>query len=65
MVITLTTERIFGMLSHFGYEPTSDEYEADLLIVNKKTKKGSTKWYFLHVIQIILFHLFLMFPLYL
>ena len=28
------TERILGMLSHFGYEPTNDEYEADLLIVN-------------------------------
>ena len=28
------TERIIGMLSHFGYEQTNDEYEADLFIVN-------------------------------
>jgi len=28
------TERIVGMLSHFGYTQTSDEYEADLFIVN-------------------------------
>ena len=28
------TERMYGMLSHFGYEPTDDEKEADLLIVN-------------------------------
>ena len=28
------TERIIGMLSHFGYEQTQDEYEADLFIVN-------------------------------
>ena len=28
------TERIIGMLSHFGYEQTEDEYEADLFIVN-------------------------------
>ena len=28
------TERIIGMLSHFGYEQTQNEYEADLFIVN-------------------------------
>ena len=28
------TERIIGMLSHFGYEQTQDENEADLFIVN-------------------------------
>ncbi|MBQ7287862.1 MAG: tRNA (N6-isopentenyl adenosine(37)-C2)-methylthiotransferase MiaB [Candidatus Gastranaerophilales bacterium] len=28
------TERIIGMLSHFGYEQTNDEQEADLFIVN-------------------------------
>lgn len=28
------TERIIGMLSHFGYEQTKDEYKADLFIVN-------------------------------
>ena len=28
------TERILGMLSHFGYEQTNDENDADLLIVN-------------------------------
>ena len=28
------TEKMFGMLSHFGYEPTENEKEADLLIVN-------------------------------
>ena len=28
------TERIYGMLSHFGYEQTEDEKQADLLIVN-------------------------------
>lgn len=28
------TERIFGMLSHFDYEKTENELEADLLIVN-------------------------------
>jgi len=28
------TERIYGMLSHFGYEQTDKEKEADLLIVN-------------------------------
>lgn len=28
------TEKIFGMLSHFGYEKTEDEKDADLLIVN-------------------------------
>ena len=28
------TERIIGMLSHFDYEQTKDEYEADLFIVN-------------------------------
>ena len=28
------TERIIGMLTHFGYEQTSDEQEADLFIVN-------------------------------
>jgi len=28
------TERIYGMLSHFGYEKTDDEQKADLLIVN-------------------------------
>ncbi|MBQ4646940.1 MAG: tRNA (N6-isopentenyl adenosine(37)-C2)-methylthiotransferase MiaB [Candidatus Gastranaerophilales bacterium] len=28
------SERIIGMLSHFGYEQTQDEYEADLFIVN-------------------------------
>ena len=28
------TERIIGMLTHFGYETTQDEYEADLFIVN-------------------------------
>ena len=28
------TERMYGMLSHFDYEPTNDENEADLLIVN-------------------------------
>ena len=26
------TERIIGMLSHFGYVITQDEYEADLFI---------------------------------
>lgn len=28
------SERIFGILSHFGYEPTQDEHEADFCIVN-------------------------------
>ena len=28
------TERILGMLSHFGYEACDDEKFADLLIVN-------------------------------
>ncbi len=28
------TERIVGMLSHFGYERTENEYDADLFIVN-------------------------------
>ena len=28
------TERILGMLSHFGYEETQDPKSADLLIVN-------------------------------
>ena len=28
------SERILGILSHFGYEPTQDEHEADFCIVN-------------------------------
>ena len=28
------TERILGMLSHFGYEHTEESKDADLLIVN-------------------------------
>ena len=28
------SEKIYGMLSHFGYEPVEDENDADLLIVN-------------------------------
>ena len=28
------TERIIGMLTHFGYTQTQNEYEADLFIVN-------------------------------